>query len=88
MGSDMNMSQQRYFLLMHKLEGIEAALADTKKEVTEIMDIVVKIDELTQVLNGRLIFAGNALLGHSIPGFNETGRKQYNMGLGSTKPDS
>ncbi len=79
---DMNMSQQRFFLLLHKLEGIETALAATKKEISEMAEFVDNINEFMQVLNYRLIFAGQALLLQSPSGFNENSQKKYNRGLG------
>jgi hypothetical protein len=81
-GSDMNMSQQRFFLLMQKLEGIDAALAAVRKDVSETAEIVVAVDEFMQVLNYRLIFAGQALLLQTPQGFNEMAQKKYNRGLG------
>jgi len=84
----MNMSQQRFFLLLHKLEGIETALADTKKEISEMAECVRHINEFTQVLNYRLLFAGQALLGKSFPGFNEMGQEAYNKGLDAPAIDS
>jgi hypothetical protein len=83
----MNMSQQRFFLLLHKLEGIETALVAARKEIGEMAEFVGQINEITQVLNFRLLFAGQALLGKSLPGFNENGQKEYNKGLGSTPFD-
>jgi hypothetical protein len=87
----MNMSQQRFFLLLQKLEGIEASLTAARKEIEEMAEAVGQINELTQVLNFRLLFAGHALLGQSLPGFTENGQKEYNRGLGSMpfeKPSS
>ena len=79
-GIDMNMSQQRFFLLLQKLEGIETALAATRKEISEVAKYVDNINEFTQVLNYRLVFAGQALLLQSNQGISEKWQKEYNGG--------
>jgi hypothetical protein len=76
----MNMSKQRFSLLLQKLEGIETTLAATRKEISEMAKSVDNINEFTQVLNYRLIFAGQALLLQSNQGISEKWQKEYNRG--------
>ena len=84
----MKTSQQRFSLLMQKLEGIETALADTKKEISNMEGYVVNIHEFAQLLNYRLVFAGQALLGEAPRGFSEKSRQLFNSGRLSKESDA
>lgn len=75
----MNMSQQRFFLIMQKLEVIETAITVSRKAVDELSTAVKKIETTTDGNHYRLLLAGLAL-SLELGGISAENRKKYNRG--------
>ena len=76
----MNMSQKRFFTLVQMLEGIQSTMTAMQADIKVLAETTDRTNEVVHVLNIRLLFAGQALLGKTALGFKKEFQEKYTYG--------
>jgi hypothetical protein len=77
----MNLSQKRYFTLLQMLENMQTTIVGMQAAIKEIVETTDQTNEVVIVLNGRLLMAGQAILGKGTRGFKPEFREKFHYGF-------
>ena len=77
----MNVSQKRYFTILQMLEAMQADIKYLKTQMEEISESSADTNNIARILNARMLFAGQALLGKNVPGFKKEFEESFRYGI-------